>query len=133
MPNLQSVVVTDRAGTPVNYTLNPVSKENGVGMVAAADATGAAITEIRLSVATRRTPSRIRSTLKLRVPTVATEVVNGVNSPVVLREAFVDVTFSFDKSHSETEKNNVVGMLYSALATSKVLVNDTIVKSQLVW
>lgn len=133
MPTLQSLVVTDRKATPVNYTLLPVSREGDVGVVAAADASGASITEVRMSVSHRRTPTRLRSTLKLRVPVIVTEVINGVSTPKLMREAFADVVFSFSKDSLESERNDVVGMLASALGTSKVLVNDTVVKAQSVF
>lgn len=133
MPNLQSIVLTDRATTPVNYTLLPVKEEDGVGFVAVADATGAAISEKRMSIGQRRSGTRIRNTLKFRFPVVVVETINGVQVPTVAREAFVDMTFNFADTSTEAERNDVVGMVSSALATTKALVNDTVVKNQSIW
>lgn len=133
MPAIQSLAVTDRASTPVTHTLLPIGEKDGVATVAVADATGALITEKRLSIGQRRTGDRIRTTIKFKVPVVATEVVNGVSSPVVIREAFVDATFTFSTSSTEQERNDVVGMFASALQTTKPLVHDTIVKGQAVY
>lgn len=133
MPALQSLVITDRQTTPVNFTLLPAKVENGVGTVALADSSGALVTERRVSIGQRRSGDRIRTTLKLRVPVIVTETINGVAEPKVAREAFVDVTFNFSSSHSEAERNDVVGMFQSAFATNKPLVHDTIVKQQAVW
>lgn len=130
MPAIQPVVVTDRKATPVNYTLNPVSKEGDVVVVAAADASGSPITEIRLSASTRRTPTRVRSTLKFRVPIVSTQTVNGVTTPIVLREGFADVTFNFAKDHTKAERNDVVGIVHSALMSNKILINNAVVEGE---
>jgi hypothetical protein len=133
MPSIQSLVLTDRQGTPVNFTLLPIGEKDGVATVAVADATGATITEKRFSISSKRVGDRIRSTIKFKVPTVVTEVINGVSDPVVAREAFVDATFTFSSKSTEAERNDVVGMFASALAVTKPLVHDTLVKGQAVW
>lgn len=133
MPNLQSLVLTDRQATPVNHTLLPVSEKDGLATVAVADATGAAITEKRFTIQSKRSNGRTRVTMRLKVPTVVTEVINGVSSPVVVRDALVDCTFVFADTSTMQERNDVVGMFASALATTKPLVNDTLVKGEAVW
>lgn len=133
MPSLQSLVVTDRATTPVNFTLLPVREDGGIGTVALADSTGASITERRFSIGQRRTAGRVKTTIKFRVPIVVTETVNGVSSAKVAREAYVDCTFNFADNSTEQERNDVVGMFASALAVTKPLVHDTVVKGQAVW
>lgn len=133
MPNLQSLAVTDRAGTPVTYILLPVKEEGGTGTVALTDASGAVITEKRFSIGQRRSGSRIRSVLRLRVPTIVTEVINGVSSSAVAREAYVDCVFNFADNSTEQERNDIVGMFASALAPNKPLVHDCVVKGQAVW
>lgn len=133
MPALQSLVVTDRASTPVNYTLNPIGEKDGVYTVGAADSTGVTITEKRLSISRRETPDRVKVTEKWRFPIVVTEVINGVSSPSVARVAYVDCTFSFEKTSTEQERKDVVGMFYSAHAVGKTLIEDTLVKGQSIW
>lgn len=133
MPTLQSLVVTDRQATPVNYTLLPVGQKDGIATVALADSSGAVITERRMSIGQKRSNGRTRTTIRFKVPTVATEVVNGVSSPAVVREAFVDCTFTFSDMSTEAERNDVVGMFSSALLATKPLVHDSLVKNQAIW
>lgn len=136
MPALQSLVVTDRSTpTPVNFTLNPVGPgpESGYGTVGAADASGIDISEKRLTIGRRRSGNRIRTVEKWSFPTIVTETVNGVARPSVARVAYVDITFNFERTHTEQERKDVVGMIYSAHAVGKVLTEDTIVKNQDVW
>jgi hypothetical protein len=135
MPALQALVVTDRAATPVNYTLIPngPGPEKGFGVVAASDATGTALSEKRLVIGRRISGNRIRTVEKWSFPVIVTETINGVSVPTTARVAYVDVTFNFDRTHTEQERKDVVGMVYSAHAPGKVLVEDTVVKNQDVW
>lgn len=133
MPTLQSLVLTDRQATPVNHTLLPVGEKDGIATVALADSSGAVITERRLSIGQKRSNGRTRTTIKFKVPVVVTETVNGVSAPKIVREAYVDCTFTFSDSSTEQERNDVVGMFSSALGTTRPLVHDTVVKNQAIW
>lgn len=133
MPALQSLVITDRQATPVNFTLLPVGESGGVGTVALADATGVAITQKRFSISRRESADRIRVTEKFKIPTVVTEVINGVSNPSVARTMYCDIVWTFEKTHTEQERKDLVGFVYSAHAVGKVLTEDTIVKDQNVW
>lgn len=138
MPALQSVVLTDRATTPVNYTLVPTGElhkdgNSTIGRVAVADAVGNLLSEKVLTVGSRRTAGRLRSTLRLAVPVVVSETINGVAVPRVVRVAYVNLDASFALDSTEQERNDVIGMFASALQASKVLVHDTLVKGQAVW
>lgn len=133
MPQLQNLVLTDRAGTPVNHTFAPRDiTPDGVGTVV--ESTGVPIGDNRFSVGLRRTAEgRVKATLKGVFPIVQTQTVNGISTPVVVRTAYCDITFSFDATSSEQERDDVVGMMASSLADTKVLVNDTVVKLQGVY
>lgn len=133
MPALTTLVVTDRQATPVNYTLSPDGEKDGVYFVAVADASGVAISKKRLGISRRETADRIKVTEKWRFPTIVTETINGVSSPTVARVAYIDVTFTFEKTHTEQERKDVVGMFYSAHAVGKVLTEDVLVKDQNIW
>lgn len=133
MPNLQSLVLTDRQATPINHTLLPISEKDGLATVALADASGAVMTEKRFTIQSKRSPGRVRVTTRLSVPVVVTETINGVSQPSILRTSLVDCAFVFADSSTQAERNDVVGMFASALATTKPLVNDTIVKGEAVW
>lgn len=136
MPTLQPLVVTDRSTpTPVNHTLNPVGPgpAKGFGTVGAADASGTDISEKRLTIGCRRSGNRIRTIEKWSFPTIVNTTINGVTQPSVARVAYVDITFNFERTHTEQERKDVVGMIYSAHGVGKVLIEDTIVKNQDVW
>lgn len=134
MPALQSIQVTDRAPTPVTVTMVPTGGPKGsVGRVAVADASGNLLSEKSLTISGRRTAQRLRSDLKIAVPVIANEVINGVSVPKVARVAYVTVAFSFALDSTEQERNDMVGYLVSALAANKPLTHDTIVKGQTVW
>lgn len=134
MPSLQSIQLTDRATTPVTHTLVPTGGPKGsVGRVAVADSTGNLLSEKALVVSSRRTNQRLRSSVKLSVPVIATETINGVAVPKVARVGYAQAEFSFALDSSEQERNDVIGMFQSAFATTKVLVHDTVVKGQAVW
>lgn len=134
MPQLQVTVLKDRTTpTPVDHTFVPRDIRSDVGTVV--ETTGVPVGESRLSVSLRRTSpnGKYKAEVKLAVPVIANSVINGVTVPTVVRTAFADVTFTFDQLSSETERNNIVGMLADALAPAKTLVNDTVVKLQGVY
>nr|WEU70930.1 MAG: putative coat protein [Hangzhou fiers-like virus 2] len=132
MPALQSVVLTDRATTPVNHTLVPMGNpSNGVAVVAKGD--GTLVGEKKLSISTRRVNGKVKTRLLLALPVVQTETINGVSTPKVVRESWADCTFTFSTTSSEQERKDTVGMFMSALDPSKVLVNDTLVKAESIW
>lgn len=139
MPALQSVALTDRTPvTPVTYTLAPtgdIRKVGGssIGRVAVADASGNLLSEKSLTIGSRRTAGRFRGTMRLAIPVVVNETINGVVAPRVVRTNYISVDASFALDSTEQERNDIIGMLASALAPTKVLVNDTFVKGQAVF
>lgn len=129
MPSLQNLVLTDRAATPVDHTFTPRDIVSGLGTVV--ETSGVPIGEKRVQVALNRTTSgRYKGLLKMQIPVVQTETINGVSTPKVVRTSYVDCTFTFDGSSTEQERKDTVGMLASALDPSKTLVNDAVIKLQ---
>jgi hypothetical protein len=131
MPQLQTLVLTDRAATPVDHTFTPRDIANGVGTVV--EQSGVPIGESRLQISLTKTGSgRYKAVMKLAVPTTYTDP-SGAYPTQVLRTAYADLTFTFDATSTEQERKNIAGMLASALDSSKTLVNDTVVKLQGVY
>lgn len=129
MPQLQNLVLADRAATPVNHTFSPLEINNGVATVV--ESAGVPIGDKRFSIALNKTSTnRYKATVKFVVPIVQDEVLNGITRPTVVRTAYIDATFTFDNTSTEQERKDAVGMFADSLAASKVLVNDTIVKLQ---
>jgi hypothetical protein len=133
MPQLQSVVLTDRTPvTPVDLTFVPRDIDaKGVGTVI--KAAGTPIGEKRLTVSMKKSGARYQGEVRLALPVVATETINGVDRPVVIRTAFVTLTATFDEKSTEQERTDAVGLMASALGTGKVLVNDALVKLEGVY
>lgn len=132
MPQLQNLVLTDRETTPATHTFTPRDIVGGVGVVE--ESTGVKVGDKTFSISVRTTPNkRIKVPIKMAVPVVVNETINGVTYPKVVRSAYVDCTFTFDASSTEQERKNVVGMFQSAFEPSKTLVNDAVIKLQGVY
>lgn len=133
MPQLQNLVLKDRkTPTAIDHTFTPSDITGGVGEVV--ESTGTPIGNNRCTVSLKQTATgRYKGEVRLTIPVVQTQTINGVSSPVVVRTAYANVEFTFDKTSSEAERADIVGMMADALAPTKVLVNDTIVKLQGVY
>lgn len=131
MPQLQSLALTDRQATPVVHTFQPESINQNVGSVI--ENKDVPVGNPRYSLSLRKTAKAYKATLKFMVPVVATQTINGVSTPVVVRTSYVNCEFEFDKTSTEQERKDVVGMFQSSLAPGAVLVNDTVVKLQGVY
>jgi hypothetical protein len=133
MPQLQNLVLTDRTPvTPVNHTFIPrdISPD---GVASVVESTGIPVGESRVTLLQKKSGSKLNGELRLAVPVVQTETINGVSRPVVVRTAYVTVKTTFDQESSEQERTNAIGMIADALGTGKALVHDTLVKLQGVY
>lgn len=132
MPQLQGLVLTDRTPTtPVNLTFVPREIVKDVGTVV--NSAGTPVGEKRCSVSMMKRNSRFKGEVRLALPVVVTEVINGVSRPVVARTAYVTLTADFANESTEQERNDAIGLMASALSPGKVLVNDALVKLEGVY
>lgn len=132
MPQLQTLVLKDRKATPVNHTFTPRDIVDRVGTVV--ESSGLPIGDARVGVSSTRTATgRYKPVVKFTFPVVQNETVNGVSRPVVVRTAYAEVHFNFDQTSSEAERNDVVGMVESALGVDKALINGAVVKLEGVY
>lgn len=132
MPQLQNLVLSDRESTPVAHTFVPRDITGGVASVV--ESTGVPIGENTVTVSLRKTPSgRYKAVIKGKFPIVQTQDVNGIESPVVVRTAYAELTFDFDQTSTEQERKNVVGMMEDALTSDEPLTNDVLTKLQGVY
>lgn len=130
MPTLQNVVLADRASPVVNHTFTPVSNEGGVAVVAESNGTKIGEPRLYLTPKPGNQNKKYQVDTKLVVPVVATEVINGVLVPKVIRNAVYTGNWSFAPDSTEQERKDLVGMVESMYGPTKTLVNDTIVKLQ---
>lgn len=136
MPALQNLVLTDRATpTPVNHTFVPSGlDQQNVAEVTNSGASGVPAGAERLTISFKKGgDNRYKGKIRLVLPVLVTETINGVSVPKVARQTIVGLSFDFDERSTEQERKDAVGMTYSALDPSKVLINDTLVKAQSIW
>lgn len=127
MAQYANLVLTDRASTPVNHTFVPSGFLNNQAVATFKKSSGVPVGDKRFSLAVRKTANRRRPSMRLVVPVVATETINGIDSPKVVRTAYANVDFNFDVNSTEQERKDVVGMIATALAAATTLVDDSIV------
>lgn len=129
MPQLQNLVLTDRAATPVAHTYTPLEISNGVGVVV--ESSGVPVGNNRFSISLRKTSTgKYKVQMNLTLPIVQNETINGVTTPKVVRTGYAECTFTMDSTSTLQERKDLVGLLYSALDPAKVLVNDTVTNLQ---
>lgn len=129
MPQLQNIILADRAATPVNHTFTPLDIQSGVATVV--ESTGVPIGSNTVTASLRKTPSGgYKAVVKGRFPIVQTSTTNGVSTPVVVRTAYAEINFSFDATSSEQERKDVVGMMSGTLGVSNTMLNDLLTKLQ---
>lgn len=122
-----NLVINDRAATPVAHTYTPDGDDaNGVHVYS--EKTTVPAGNPRFTASLRKSNGKYRPTLKITVPVVQTQTLNGIASPVVVRTAYAEVNFTFDGLSSEQERADIVGLLVNAMAASQTQVNDMIVK-----
>jgi len=132
MPQLQNLVLTDRAATPVAHTYTPLEISNGVGVVV--ESSGVPVGNNRFSISLRKTSAgKYKVQLNLTLPIVQNETINGVTTPKVVRTGYAECTFTMDSTSTLQERKDLVGLLYSSLDPAKVLVNDTVTNLQGVY
>jgi len=118
-----SVVINDRAATPVAHTFTPDGNDpNGVCVFT--EKTGVPAGDSRFTAQLRNSNGKYRPSLRLTVPVVQTQTINGVESPVVVRSAYVEVQCTFDALSTLQERKDAVGMMANALAANQVMLND---------
>lgn len=133
MPQLQNLILKDRETTPVDHTFVPngISGEN-VGEVI--ESNGVPFGNRRVTIQMKKLASgRYQANLRMIFPVLVTETINGIQRDTVLRTSYADLKFTFDGNSTLKERDNMVGMLQSALAADQPLIHDTIVKLTTVY
>lgn len=132
MAQRASIVVNDRAATPVAHTFAPYTSPatNAASFVEAASVP---LGNKTLTLRWRKSGNRFYQRMTLSVPTLVLETVNGVSVPTVPRVAFVDMTVRFDDTHTDQERKDIIGMFHNALAATQPVVTGTMVNMEGVW
>lgn len=121
-----NLVLTDRAATPVAHTYTPDGDDaNGVHVFS--EKTSVPAGNPRFTAQLRRSNGKFRPSLRLQVPIVQTQTVNGVSSPVIVRTAFIEVSATFDELSTDQERKDAIGLMVSALQPGVTQMNDLLV------
>jgi hypothetical protein len=123
-----NLVINDRTTpTPVAHTYTPDGDDlNGVHIFSEKGAVPAG--NPQYTIALRKSGGRYRASIKLRVPVVQTQVINGVSNPVEVRYAEVNLQTSFDALSTEQERADAIGLMVNSLAPAQTQINDLVVK-----
>lgn len=122
-----NLVVNDRAATPVAHTYTPDGDDkNAVHLYSEKTAVPAG--NPQFTIALSKSSGKYKPSIRLKIPVVATQTINGVSTPVLVRTAFVSVDFTFDAYSTEQERADCVGLLANSLAAGQTQINDLVVK-----
>lgn len=129
MAAFQNVVLTDRAATPVNHTFVPAGWDiKDVAAFVESASGGVPEGSSRLTASVRKTPSgNYKVVLKLDVPVLVTEVINGVSVNKVDLVNRAEISFALSGRSTTAQRANLAGMSESALKSTQALINDMIV------
>lgn len=133
MPQLQNLVLTDRAATPVAHTFTPLDIREGVAAVIESSGVPVGNSKYTIGSPKRTNSGRYVIPVSLYVPVISNQVVNGIATPVVTRFARVKAEFDFDPTSTTQERKDLVGMFQSSLDSSKALTNDVLISLQGVY
>lgn len=116
------------AGTgPNTYTYTPSNKnKDGVHEFRNKDANGVPVGDSTLTLSLRETPSGYKAKLKLAVPQVVTETINGVSNPKVARENWASVEFFFSDKSTVAERVELVKQIADAFDTDQTFINGVV-------
>lgn len=121
-----NLVINDRAATPVAHTYTPDGDDkNGVHLYSEKGSVPAG--NAKYSIGLRQTGGRYRGSIRLALPVVQTQTINGVSTPLVVRTSYIEVNTSFDPLSSAQERADTVGLLVNSLAAAQAQINDLIV------
>lgn len=123
-----NLVLKDRAGTPVNHTFTPDGDIVASGTHVYSEKTGVPAGNPKFtSVLKKDANGRFRPTLRLTVPVVQTQTINGVSAPVVVRTAYIEMNATFDGLSSSQERADAIGMFADSLLATQTQINDLLV------
>lgn len=114
MPAFANIGGTDygaHGATPVTHTFIPNNIQDNVATYVEAGATP--LNDLKVSISKRITTEngRIKYVYKLSIPVTATETINGVSSPKLLRTAYAELTLTADASSSVQEREDLLALV----------------------
>lgn len=120
MPQLAPVILKD--DLDANHTFNP--KGIVVNVATLAESSGVPIgnNTIQIRHDSGKGPlGREKVKISFQLPVVQNVEVSGVTRPTVVRVAYGDITFSFDKGSGTAERANTIAFAKNSLANAMIL------------
>lgn len=118
-----NLVLKDRAGTPVSHTFTP-DGDTPEGVHVFSEKTSVPAGNPQYTAFATRKGGKYRPSLRLTIPIVQTQTINGVSTPVVVRTAQVWLSAVFDELSSEQERKDAIGQMADSLDASQTQIND---------
>lgn len=106
MPAFNPVDLKDHQATPVVHTFKPLTKELG-GLFVWSESDGVPLNSNRLTALRKESEKQIKPSVRIQVPKVQTETVNGISRPVVVYTDYVNIEFSFSKASSLEDRKEL--------------------------
>lgn len=124
MPALSSLTL---AGTGTNtYVYTPSHDEGDVHVFKNKDVNGVPVGDSILTMSLRQTPSGYKAKLKLVVPVVVTETINGVASPLVARQNWVSSEFFFSDKSTLAERQELIAQWADIFDADQTLIQSVV-------
>lgn len=120
MPSIAAITINDGATTPVSHIFAPIDVRDGVGELAERRASGSLIGENKLGLSTRRVSAskRDKSEVRIAVPKVVTETINGVAVDKVVGTSYIRIHADWDQHHTPEERTALKGLVRNAMAAT---------------
>lgn len=127
-----NVVINDRAATPVAHTYSPDGDDqNGVHIFS--EKTGVPAGNPTYTASLKSSNGKYRPSLRLTIPVVQTQTINGISTPVVVRVARVELNATFDAVSTQQERKDAIGLMANAMAASQAMTNSLLVDLENIW
>ena len=121
-----NLVINDRAATPVAHTYSP-DGDDANGTHIWSEKTSVPAGNPQFTASLKQSGGQYRPTLRIKVPVVQTQTINGVSSPVIVRTAYIEVSARFDGLSTSQERADAVGLMVNSMAASQTQINDLLV------
>lgn len=130
-----NLVVNDRNSTPVAHTFSPDGDDtNGVAVFSEKTGVPAGNPKFTASLVVSPQTGKRKATLRLTVPVVQTQTINGIATPVIVRTAYVELNATFDGLSVEQERKDAIGLMYNAMApTGQTMIDSLLTKLEDIW
>lgn len=137
MPQRGNIVINDRESTPVAHTFTPDGDDRNDIAVFTEKAGGVPLGFAKLTAGITRNGNgqggKIKPTIRISVPIIQTQTINGVSTPVVVRTAYVELSATFDGLSTEQERKNAVGLMANAMAAGQTILNPLLTQTENIW